>query len=225
MNVDSAHGTGVAGGAHQASLPATDVEGRLHQNPDLLIRAVDAGDAPAVRALHEQMDEHDAYLRFFGGSPNNLDRLVDLLCRRDDRHVGLGAFVSDTLVGMANYIVPDTVDEDGPAGDCAVVVAHRLQHHGIGTALIRQLTRIARGRGLPRLSAAVLAQNTPMLTVLDELGWSRTPAPAGPIVERTCTPAHARDPDTDELIPAPTGSPDADPARPPESCLPSTTEL
>ena len=149
---------------------------------ELVIRPLRPEDEGSVRALHERLTERDTYLRFFTLSPANLDELADTLCRQDETHVGLGAFDDGTIVGVASYSVIEA-DGQGPIAECAVAVSHPLQHHGIGTALSQRLVDVARRRHIRRLSAFVLAENTTMLQVLSELGWSRNPLSQGPVVE------------------------------------------
>nr|WP_260502557.1 GNAT family N-acetyltransferase [Rhodococcus aetherivorans] len=87
------------------------------------------------------------------------------------------------MLGVA-YAMVTGDDNCGPAAGCAVVVAHRAEHHGVGTALIQQLTAAARAHGLARLTAAVPAENTVMIDILRTLGWSRV-GPAGATADLT----------------------------------------
>ncbi|NGP07373.1 GNAT family N-acetyltransferase [Rhodococcus sp. 14C212] len=155
----------------------------------VVIRPLAPGDEPEVRRLHEQLGERDAHQRF-SALPRQLESLAALVRNGDERHVGLGAFSGPALLGVALYRVTCTDENPGPAADCAVVVAHRAQHHGVGTALIQQLTATARAHGVARLTASVPAENSLMLDILRTLGWSRT-GPLGATVDLTIglTPA------------------------------------
>lgn len=136
----------------------------------VVIRPLAPGDEPEVRRLHEQRGERDADPRF-----SALPRPLPARVRHGDgRHVGLGAFSGPALLGVAHYRVTCTDENPGPAADCAVVVAHRAQHHGVGTALIQHLTATARAHRIARLTASVPAENTVMLDILRTLGWART---------------------------------------------------
>jgi hypothetical protein len=61
-----------------------------------------------VQDLHERMDQHDAYLRFFGARPKHLEDLAESLCRQDPGRCAVGAFIGGILVGVANYVSPPT---------------------------------------------------------------------------------------------------------------------
>ena len=54
-----------------------------------------------------------------------------------------------------------------------MVVAHDHQDHGVGTALLHNLAVRARQRGFHELTAEILAENTHMLRLVREQGWSR----------------------------------------------------
>ncbi|OOL29342.1 hypothetical protein GQ85_26625 [Rhodococcus rhodochrous] len=147
-----------------------------------MIRPLAPGDEPEVRRFHEHLGERDARLRFSAEPPNRLGRLAAALCHSDERHRGLGAFAGTDLVGVAHYTLAAATHSAGPVAECAVLVPHRAQHHGVGTALIQHLTETARAHGIARLNASVPAENTVMLEVLHTLGWTRT-GPLGTTVQ------------------------------------------
>jgi GNAT superfamily N-acetyltransferase len=119
------------------------------------------------------MDQHDAYLRFFGARPKHLEDLAESLCLQDPRHCALGAFIGGILVGVANYVSPaHQLDNDSTPVEFALVVDHEYQSHGIGTMLLTRLVDAARAHGIERMTAEVLAQNTLMLEVIRDRGWA-----------------------------------------------------
>lgn|SRR5574340_31184 len=177
------------------------VSGRT--TPDLTLRDLTAGDRDRVRRLHEQMSEHDAYMRFFGPLPRRLDDLAAMLCLQDATHAAVGAFAGDGLVGVANYVATGT-DAAGLLGaEFALVVVRDLQEHGVGTMLIRRLANIAYESGVRHMTAEILAENTLMLSVFRDLGWSRALRHDGTVVHLDL-----------ELSPAVLSHPGADGSRP-----------
>ncbi|WP_407107166.1 GNAT family N-acetyltransferase [Rhodococcus aetherivorans] len=148
----------------------------------MVIRPLASGDEPEVRRFHELLGERDARLRFFAEPPKRLGRLAAALCHRDERQRGLGAFSGTDLVGVAHYMLAAATHSAGPVAECAVLVPHRAQRHGVGTALIQHLTEAARAHRIARLNASVPAENTVMLEVLHMLGWTRT-GPLGATVQ------------------------------------------
>jgi GNAT superfamily N-acetyltransferase len=73
--------------------------------------------------------------------------------------------MGDEIVGVARY--------DAPAGakraEIAVTVEDEWQHRGLGTVLLRMLTKLARDRGLDAFFASMLADNRPALAALHRL--------------------------------------------------------
>ncbi|WP_064076203.1 GNAT family N-acetyltransferase [Prescottella equi] len=149
--------------------------------PDIVLRVLGPDDRDAVRRLHERLSQSDAHLRFLGPRPNHLDALARTICRRDIAHYALGAFDDGVLVGVANYVLVDA-RRGRASADIALVVEGHEQRHGIGTMLIRSLGEAAIERGVVHLTAEILAENTLMLAVIDEQGWSHALHPDGTVV-------------------------------------------
>jgi len=154
-----------------------------------LIRQLRTADGPVVRELHRGLSDRDTYLRFFTLRPARLPQFVDRLVSDVARRAALGAFVEGRLVGVASYeVAPNSVE-----ADIALVVADRMQAHGIGTTLLRDLVSLARAVGLRRFTADVLTENTAMLRVLCDCGLPRTVTREGSVthvvVELDATPA------------------------------------
>ncbi|KAA2261835.1 GNAT family N-acetyltransferase [Solihabitans fulvus] len=143
------------------------------------IRPLHQGDGDAVRALHDQLPERDRYLRFFTGAPAGLPALARRIAGPvDTRHAALGAFLDGRLVGVANY----EVLADATTAEVAFAVDHTAQAHGVGTLLLEHLGSLARRRGIRRLVAEVLAENTAMTRVLRDSGLSIRVTPDGTVV-------------------------------------------
>ncbi|MDT2007595.1 GNAT family N-acetyltransferase [Rhodococcus opacus] len=147
---------------------------RAHSlTPDVVVRYLAPTDRDDVQDLHERMDGHDAYMRFFGARPKHLEDLAESLCRQDHGHCALGAFVGGAMVGVANYVSPaDQPDSNSPLVEFALVVDHEYQSHGIGTTLLTHLVDAARAHRVERMTAVVLAENSLMLELIRDLGWA-----------------------------------------------------
>ncbi|GAA3434060.1 hypothetical protein GCM10018954_036640 [Kutzneria kofuensis] len=146
-------------------------------SPVPVIRQLRTADGPAVRELHDGLSERDTYLRFFTLRPARLPQFVDRLVSDVARRAAIGAFVDGGLVGVASY----EVAADAVTADIAVVVAHHMQTHGIGTTLLRNLVSLAQSAGLRRFTAEVLLENTAMLRVLRDCGLPSTVSRAGSV--------------------------------------------
>jgi acyl-CoA synthetase (NDP forming)/GNAT superfamily N-acetyltransferase len=153
----------------QGALVADDAPTRalLADGRVAAIRPLGPDDGAALARLHRELPERDRYLRFFTPYlPPTLDRLVRQMATGDAHRLGLGAFLGDTLVGVAHFEVLAEPDE----AEVALAVDHVQQAHGVGTLLLEHLASAARERGVRRFVAEVLAENAAMLRVFRDCG-------------------------------------------------------
>jgi len=127
-------------------------------------------DSAAVMALHQLLPAEDRYFRFFTPRPAHLDQLVTKLTQPDAMSYAIGAFDAGRLIGVANYVV---AKDDPHAAEVAIAVAHDDHRAGVGTALFKQLGRIAASHGIRCFTADVLAENNLMRQVVRDIGWPR----------------------------------------------------
>ena len=149
------------------------LDGRL-----VSLRPLSADDTKAALALHQHLSDYDRYFRFFTLNQIDLDQLVRKMTEPAQGQYALGAFETDRLIGVANYVV---VHDDPKVAEIAIAVAHEDHSLGVGTALLRHLAQIARARGIERFIADVLGENTLMLVVLSDLGWHCKPTDYGTV--------------------------------------------
>ena len=76
----------------------------------------------------------------------------------------------EALVGAVARIA---VDEDGRAGEFAILVSHYINGMGLGRHLMRRLVRWAKGRKLRRIYGDVLDSNLPMQALAASLDFRR----------------------------------------------------
>ena len=134
------------------------------------IRALQPADRDALTAAVGRMSDESMYRRFFAPKRNFSEREVEYYTNVDFvNHVALvavlGAGAEPQIVGGARYVVI----EPGTA-EVAFSVDDAHQGLGIGGLLMKHLAGIARGAGLKRLVAEVLAANAPMLKVFEKSG-------------------------------------------------------
>ena len=107
-------------------------------------------------------------------------------------------------IGVARFIrSPD----DPEVAEVAVAVADSWQGSGVATALLGRLSERARAEGVRRFSAEILAENRPMLELIEEVGdvtmptattaasrssWSCRPRESGRRCARRCGRPRAR---------------------------------
>jgi L-amino acid N-acyltransferase YncA len=138
----------------------------LRDGATVLLRRLEPTDIDAVVALHDTLSERERYLRFFTMHPAHLKTLADKLTDGNSENYALGAFESETLIGVANYMIcgrPATAE-------IAIVVGHQDHLRGVGTALLRRLAQIAHDNGIQHLIADVLTTNHLMFKLLHDAG-------------------------------------------------------
>lgn len=135
----------------------TQLDARGGRADDVRIRPYGHGDRERVRGMSERLSAASLYTRFFSGTPRIPDHYLRLLDRVDhwDRDA-LVALHGDEIVGVAEYVR----DAGRPwRADVAVLVCDPWQRHGLGSALVRYLSRLAERRGVTEFDADVVLTN------------------------------------------------------------------
>lgn len=143
----------------------------LRDGRPIEIRALRREDREDLIRAVGHFSAQSLYRRFFTHKRGFTEQEVDYFLDVDFiKHVALVATLKDQgqqsiIVGGARYILT----EPGRA-EVAFAVMDAYQGQGIGRALMRHLTRIARAAGLEELDAEVLAENLAMLKVFQSCG-------------------------------------------------------
>ena len=138
------------------------------------VRRLSPGDYDAVVVLAEDLSEEERYTRFFTVHPAYIGEWALSLTAPSAGMVALGLFESGELIGVANYV---ELNQQPGHAEIAVLVAHEQHARGVGTALLRELGRIARDAGQHRFVADVLAENARDAAGDHGRGVARNPAP------------------------------------------------
>jgi len=160
---------------------------RIHRYPSTLIERVELADGRAVimrpvlpqdaeplDALVQSLSPASRRLRFHGGLRHLPAQALRALTTVDyERHLALvaeprcddGPLQSARLVAEARVVL-----DDSGVAEFAIAVADAWQGAGLGRALLAQLARHARSRGISRLDGRVLADNARMLALMRRLG-------------------------------------------------------
>ena len=72
-------------------------------------------------------------------------------------------------VGVARYVI----NPDNTSCEFAIVVSDKIQQQGIGTRLMKALMASARDHDLERIEGTVFRNNTPMLLMMKQLGFTQ----------------------------------------------------
>ncbi|MFL6127873.1 MAG: GNAT family N-acetyltransferase [Mycobacteriales bacterium] len=133
------------------------------------VRPIRPDDRDRLIALHSRLSERTVYLRYFAPHPTLSERDLDRLTTVDHRdRVALVALLGEDLVAVGRY------DRIGGTRDAEVafVVDDAQQGRGIGSLLLEHLAAAARERGIQRFVAEVLAENSRMVRVFRDAGYT-----------------------------------------------------
>ena len=134
------------------------------------IRALRPDDRSDLIAALGRTSDRSLYRRFFGLKRSLTDQEIAYFMNVDlVNHVALVALINEegrlVIAGGGRYIVI----QPGQA-EVAIVVVDEYQGRGIGRALMRHLTSIARAAELRTFIAEVLPENTSMLQLFKTSG-------------------------------------------------------
>ncbi|MGY1856860.1 bifunctional acetate--CoA ligase family protein/GNAT family N-acetyltransferase [Modestobacter sp. SYSU DS0290] len=133
------------------------------------LRPITPEDADGIVGLMDRSSEQTRYYRFFGPVRRLSDKDLHRFTHVD--HVDRVAFVvllGDELIGVGRYDrLPGTAD-----AEVAFLIEDAHQRRGLGSVLLEHLAAAARERGISRFVAEVLSQNSAMVRVFQDAGYS-----------------------------------------------------
>ncbi len=167
----------------------------LRDGRRVVLRPIRPDDAPLLIDLHTRLSSDSQYLRFFGPKPELTAAEAEYLANVDftDRFAIVATVDEDdaeriVAVGRFDIVEPRSAEP-------AIVVRDDYQGTGLGTAVLERMLEVARGRGIDRFRAEVLAENERMIQLLVQHGLGVSPPEDGVVtvtVEVTDTPLSLR---------------------------------
>jgi GNAT superfamily N-acetyltransferase len=155
-----------------------DQMGTLRNGTKVRVRCIRPVDKDRVSEAFKDLDPESVYLRFFYEKTSLTDADLKWATEVDfDDIVALvvtvGEGESEAIIGAGRYLCLGGAEEQATA-EVAFIVVEGFRRQGIAGLLLRHLAAIARGKGIRRFSAWVLARNTGMLSVFSKSGFSVT---------------------------------------------------
>ncbi len=147
------------------------------------IRPIRPEDEALYAAFFARLTPEDQRLRFFTARPDLSHRFLARLTQIDyAREMAFVAVAEATgeLLGVVRFVA----DPDYAQGEYAILVRSDLKGRGLGWRLMQHLTEYARAEKIERLYGCVLAENTTMLRMCRELGFSVEPEAGDAAVRR-----------------------------------------
>ncbi len=142
-----------------------------HATPSLLLRPIRPEDEALYAAFLSRVTAEDLRLRLFAPQKSLTHKFLARLTQIDyAREMAFVALSEDggELLGVARFIA----DPDYIRAEYAVIVRSDLKGRGIGWALMSHLIDYGRATGIRELYGSVLTENTSMLEMCRELGFT-----------------------------------------------------
>ena len=173
---------------------------QLRNGTRVLIRAIRPDDAGRVLMAFHRLDAESIYTRFFTHKKDLSTEELDRLSGADFAQAvvlvaAIGSGADEVLIGGVSCYVHQTAGGERLA-EIAFTVEEDYRGQGLSSQLLALLAGIARGQGIARFEAEVLAGNAAMLAVFQNSGLPMTktledgvvhveldlalPVPAGP---------------------------------------------
>jgi GNAT superfamily N-acetyltransferase len=161
---------GTSGRAHTA--PPAARERSLRDGTRILVRPILPGDKGRLREGFARLSRASRYRRFMTSLDTLSDQQLRYLTEIDySDHMAWVALdpaqPAHPGLGVARYI---RIPADPTTAEAAVTVADEQQGRGVGTILLEELAQSARAHGIRRFRGYVLAENAPMVEIMQDLG-------------------------------------------------------
>lgn len=138
----------------------------------VFIRPIRPEDAPALTDFHSTLSDRSIYFRFCHPVKKlTPDMLVRFTQVDYDREVALVAFEADSNREQIIAVARTINSLDGLSAELAVVVSDKWHGQGVGACMIERCMTITLERGVKKLYAYILPENTVMRTLMRKLGW------------------------------------------------------
>jgi acyl-CoA hydrolase/RimJ/RimL family protein N-acetyltransferase len=143
----------------------------LHDGTQIVCRPIHPTDEPRMRDLFYKLSDASRYYRFMGHLKrvprSQIEDFVYIDHRTEVCVVGvLPSASGDEIIAVGNYYLDPKTNK----AEVAFTVADAWQRRGIGTFMLKHLTRMARRNGISGFTAEVLAENKGMQTVFNRSG-------------------------------------------------------
>jgi len=139
---------------------------------EVILRAIRPEDEPIEREMLASVSDRSLSLRFMGIKPKLTHTFLTRLAQIDyDREMAIIAVVEEDgrkkMVGVARIVS----DAWGEAAEFAIIVADRWHNQGLGSYMTDYILEVARDKGISKIFASVLRENTGMVQMLQRRGF------------------------------------------------------
>jgi len=136
------------------------------------VRPATHADADEIRAMHGRVSARSLYLRYFSAVKHVSDAQVAVFTDVDhDTAIGLVVVLGNQIIA-AGTAHRNVTAGDPDSAEVAFLVEDSQQGRGLGSILLEHLSAAAQERGIRRFTAEVLGENTQMVRVFIDAGYS-----------------------------------------------------
>ncbi|HXX09570.1 MAG TPA: GNAT family N-acetyltransferase [Pseudolabrys sp.] len=137
------------------------------------IRPLKPEDASLYPDFLAEVTAADLRLRFFAPMREVSPELIDRLVHYDPAHAMAFIAIAESNGRMLGVVRLHN-DSNGEAAEFAILVRSHLKGYGLGWLLMKHIIAFAQEKGLHAVHGQVLAENTTMLKMCEELGFHVT---------------------------------------------------
>jgi acetyltransferase len=139
----------------------------------VILRSITSKDKRIEKELIDGLSLQSARYRFFHVIKEATEEMVDKFCDINYKdEVAIIAEYNSNGKQRNVGVVRLFIDPNLQAGEFAILVADNFQGSGLGTKFMETLIDIGRKKGLKSIYGMVLAENSGMLTLAKEFGFS-----------------------------------------------------
>ncbi len=142
----------------------------LRDGTRVLLRPLKPEDAALYPDFLSEVTAEDLRLRFFAPMRQVSPALIDKLIHYDPAHAMAFIAIAETT-GKMFGVVRLHDDDSGSSAEFAILLRSRLKGRGLGWLMMKHMVAFARDKGLAHVHGQVLAENSSMLTMCEELGF------------------------------------------------------
>jgi len=153
----------------QSDFEPSELHETVRGGERVVIRRARPEDVALYRDFLAAVSPEDLRLRFFADIAELSVEEMDKLAHLDSHNIAFVALDEDTGQMLGLVRLKEELDEE--TAEFAILVRSRLKGHGLGWMLMRRVIDYGKEKGLRRIYGDVLAENTAMLQMCEELGF------------------------------------------------------
>jgi acetyltransferase len=155
----------------------------------VFIRPLTPEDAALYPDFLSEITPDDLRLRFFAAMRQVNPELINKLIHYDPR-IAMAFIAVEEATGKMLGVVRLHDDPGSDSAEFAILLRSRLKGRGLGWLLMKHMIAYARDKGLAHVRGQVLAENSSMLTMCEELGFHVRDDPDERGVKQVDLPLH-----------------------------------